>query len=110
MHEKPYQRFQHKIFNFYLQSCIINLLSLAPITLLYYLQNCRGHFLSGVLPICIKVDGHWTHRTWPSPIHNIGICALHFVTVLEYVSACSLVFGFGFCILLGYQQMAMEMA
>ena len=70
MHEKPQQRFWDKIFNLYHQLAIINLMSIAPISVPNYLQSCHGHFLSGVLPICIKVNGYWTHRTWPSPIRD----------------------------------------
>ena len=109
MHEKPYQRFQHKMFNVYLLSTLINLPSLAPLLVVYYLQSCRGHLLSDILPICIKVDGHWTHRVWPSPIYQIGLCLLQFATTLEYASAISLNVGLMFTIIFGYQQMAREM-
>ena len=110
MHENPYQMFQHKIFNLYLQSTLLNLILLSPITVLYYLQSCRGHFLSGILPICVKVDGRWTHRTWPSQTHNIVLCVLQFATVLEYVSAICVNVGLTFSIIFGCQQMAREMA
>jgi hypothetical protein len=67
---------------------------------LFYFMNCRGHFFSGVLPICEKVNGNWRHVNWSSPFHYLGLGFLQFLcgvdffgtTLLNVGAICFLVF------------------
>ncbi len=109
MLEKGSRKKEHFLFNLFLQSIFI---SLILVTFAYpplYLEACRLHFLSGVLPICARVDGKWRHAEWVSPLLRISLLFLQFLITTELVCAVLLNIAAILIIVFASQQMSQEM-
>jgi hypothetical protein len=109
MLEKKSVKKEHYFYNLFLQSTFVCMISISFGCSLYYVESCRGHFFSGVLPICQKVDGKWGHKDWPSPSYKIGFCILQFLITTDFICAVFLNFGAIYFIIFGSQQISKEM-
>jgi hypothetical protein len=107
--EKGSMKKEHFFYNLFLQSTYLNLLSMPFACSLYYFESCRGHFFSGVLPICQKVNGKWRHVDWPSPSYHVGLCLLQFLILSEFICAVFLNVGAIYFLIFGSQQISKEM-
>ncbi len=109
MLKRPGPRKQHFYYNLYLQVTFLGLIANPLGCTLYYLESCRGHFFSGVLPICQKVNGTWEHVDWPSPFYLVGLCSLQFLIVTECICACFLNVGVIYFLIFGSQQIFQDL-
>ncbi len=109
MTEKGGRKKQHFRFNLFLQAAFLSSMSVIFVYSLVYFESCRLHLLSGVLPICEKVDGEWEHTDWGSPLVRIPLFFVQFLIVTELYGAYLICYASMLFIIFASQQMSKEM-
>jgi len=107
MASRRWQKNRHALFNLYMISSLLNLLSCVFGSGIVYVENCEGHVLSDILPICEEVNGTWTHVK--SNVVFFSFLFLQYAITFDWASSVFVNYGAIVFLIFGSQQISREL-